>query len=383
MSLSNVDKLRDVKSAITRSGYYLDYKKCVDVDLTMMQVLENIENGDFSDLSKYFDGDSLNALVIYYYSKYSDNNDILTLFSKNKLPLKNAYAQYNLYLFDKRFSKYFTDEELVTIFKKYDSITSVFYDRLFNKYAKRSVHSSTNVLKEEYYSIIGGTKNKDKLNKLASEIDDNFECRYSDSEQEKIMKDFVKIFKTKPNLMASGIDNYHNLISPKFILVFGADMILNFNSVLMDCLKDCYGLSVENLVRIKNMLVNDPKFLPPISLTNEVFEVFSDNDLVNMSQEDAIIYDAAIKEGTLKRVKELVDKGYSFSSSNPMVNSDFLDMFDDDTIFMLSDAALRKISNLKVSRKFRDGRHDYEYRKAVNKVVKKELRKNKVMSLFR
>ena len=247
--------LGKIKAIVKSRKIKLDDEKIIkDVDKKMIEVIREVifnENREINkkdeEIKKDYDLNTMKTLVLYYTALYFDNLELLSGLLESGFYGDDEEIEYIvLYPLDKRLSSKFDTNKYVNYINNHSSIFHYFYNSLsFQDVDKASDYAAI----RKFSEIIN--TNPDILIKIEQCDNDRHEC--------------VKNFLTKENI--------------NFI---GTDILINANFDQIRMLSYDFE-SKEHKKRMIN-LVAKYKYDVDLKDWDDVFEIFSDNEIKNINK---------------------------------------------------------------------------------------------------
>ena len=169
-------------------------------------------------------------------------------------------------------------------------------------------------------------------------------------EREKYSKEFSDIVHIDQTTLRVGSDKYGNVdrcnyLTKKNIEYFGKDFLLRIDDNRRNIINNIsFNLQEEEALKIKELLIRYPNYTGIVELSSELLQNFNIDELNFMSKKDSILYEAAIKNGLLDRVKNIIKVYPNFNCPISFIREEIFRILTDDEIIGLSDNAKSKIA---------------------------------------
>ena len=138
------ERLNYIRNSVKCGVKEFDYSKIFKIDLLIKDELDKmydtmINNSKINDKNyvkncsaSQDEPKELKKLVLYYYAIYNDNLDLLKKLVEENFKFEDNNGNLNLFALDRNFTKYFNDDELVSILKCSGAECKSFYNKLMN-----------------------------------------------------------------------------------------------------------------------------------------------------------------------------------------------------------------------------------------------------------
>lgn len=345
------DVLESIHSTIQCNNIKLDKETLDKTDeVFAKEIPKRIENintkkrGVYRDnISHYVNKDVFDNLVLDYFAYANDNVELLDALRKNKIRFVSGSSM-NLFVLDKNFSRHFKNSKfLELISNQCITLRNIFYD----------ARSLTSEEKEKYLS----------------------EC--------------ASILSSKPKLTIDSKDRNQfgeerilsRLLSYRNVKFFGINFIAASTIHQRRVLNDLGGnLDDEDLGRLLDIMKTHPSFETKIDLRSDVFKILSNEEIVNMSDKDAKIYDICFLKNLsfedLCRVHHILQLNPDFVCDRSFIKHEIIKCIEDDSdIAFLSAEAKKKIGSIVPV--ISDNVYIYPYKKILKVVSRDKKRREK------
>ena len=309
-------------------------------------------------------GKELKKLVLYYYAIYNDNLDLLKKLVEENFKFEDNNGNLNLFALDRNFTKYFNDDELVSILKCSGAECKSFYNKLMNIEGKKINYPNRKERLEEYIKL----RNKllfdyekisinERLDELASQINIEFIYQYDESERNKIMSDYVSLMRINPMISKRRNQyeyefSYRNLVTPSNLEILGVDTLLSLSDYQKDMINRNYNeRDTYVAIRMKELIDKKPDFYTRLTLNDEILDNLTNDDIINLTPEMEEIFEKAALTHNVSRIKGLVKKEFCLEENMDFIDNDFLDSLSDEEIMRISLKAKTKIRDILLNKK--------------------------------
>lgn len=245
-------------------------------------------------------------IVIKYYAITQDNLDLLKKLEEEDFSFLGLHHVVKFFALDKQLTNKFKEKDFIKYIKKYDTVF------------------------EHFYGTLRGLDHK---------------------EREQYFKDFAEIIKSDPTTLKIG-DNSSincNFLTRRNIELFGKDYLINTSDKQRNLINTfSFHIDEDSIDKIKELIEKYPDINISFPLYNEMFNDFTIDELGNMSEKNSRIYEAAVKNHIVPRVKELLKERPDFDPPISFIRKEIFRVLDNDTILSLSDDAISEISSLRI-----------------------------------
>ena len=178
---------------------------------------------------------------------------------------------------------------------------------------------------------------------------------YNEEEQEQLLNDFAEILHNNieyalyPNAKETGFNTYNNILTARNMTAFGKEFLMGLNDqqkTVIDSLN--FRLEEEHLKKIKELLTKYPHKVFNIELRGSILDNFTVDEIGNMSLKDIELYDWAMKESCLEKMKEVLKINPSFDCPKKFVIIEIFRTLDAETIAGLTRAGIEEICEIKI-----------------------------------
>ena len=318
----------------------LEEEKRKQVDQRMRVVLKE----GYSESSEEKKQKFKDIMVLYYYALYNDNVNLLQNLLAENYNFENCGCKLNLDVLNKNITSLFLEKDYVHLVKKQDTVITNF------------LHSIKDLTPEE----------KEKLQeKFASILTINPEFAIKNSEKSSSSKDSISL--------------YENLLTRGPLELFTVKELLNLQEnqkQVLDHWADV--MEIERLKRIRTLIGEYPEYSDRIFLSQAILSNFSNQELNEMSEEDARMYQKADRMDLVNRVKQVKKINPEFKCVNNFIITGAFDQLTDQEIAELSEGTQERIVNYYCSQIRRD---TAEYEEGLAKLIKREKQKQHVKKI--
>lgn len=380
-----LEKLNEIKTTIHNSGFRIDYRKAYDVDRKMRHVIDCLldpHTGDDSLVRLYKELDmrvnlrhSL-TLVYYYFALYQDNLPLLRRMLQEDVGLFDEEENFTFELLDQNFSQYFTEDQYLYLVRYCREELLSFYRNVFSRnhmkgdmFHRRELLKELGRLSEKLFSTEKTISEKekklceDRIEEISDDLKTSYTYRYSPEEMDRYCKKFASIMTKDPFICKRpeterDQEIYTELLSPEVFDLYGEDQILQMS----DSEKNLVSSHVNNpnaLERIKHLFEKYPDFHASIRLEPEVLQLFTDEELYHFPEEKVSLYERALREGVISRVRSVEKSNQAIVKHPGIVNKIVFDTLSDEEISHLSERAVGKISNLVLHTRVMSAEEEY------------------------
>ena len=374
------ERLDYIRNLVKCGVKEFDYSKIFKIDLLIKDELDKmydtmINNSKIND-KNYVKNCSvsqdelkeLKKLVLYYYAIYNDNLDLLKKLVEENFKFEDNNGNLNLFALDRNFTKYFNDDELVSILKCSGAECKSFYNKLMNIEGKKINYPNRKERLEEYIKL----RNKllfdnlndyekislnERLDELASQINIEFIYQYDESERNKIMSDYVSLMRINPMISKRRNQyeyefSYRNLVTPSNLEILGVDTLLSLSDYQKDMINRNYNERDSYVaIRMKELIDKKPDFYTRLTLNDEILDNLTNDDIINLTPEMEEIFEKAALTHNVSRIKGLVKKEFCLEENMDFIDNDFLDSLSDEEIMRISLKAKTKIRDILLNKK--------------------------------
>lgn len=174
-----------------------------------------------------------------------------------------------------------------------------------------------------------------------------------------IKKELENFFSKLISVSSKKIDNdkhdisktFRNLLIPDNFLIFGSEMLLNLSYYQREMVNENYnGKNIIPMIKLRDILLKNPDFYTRLHFTEEILNVFSDQEIIDMTPKLERIFSKADNIGYVGRVRNIV-LGAGVELDDKFVDSDFLNALSDEQIKELSVAAKEKIKKVLLNKR--------------------------------
>lgn len=174
------------------------------------------------------------------------------------------------------------------------------------------------------------------------------------NEKEKYSKDFSDIVHSDHttlnvgNYDKYGVDNHSFLVKKNFEF-FGKEFLLGLSHEQREIINNLHiSLNEESALKIKELLTKYPLYEGLIPLTDSLLYYFSVDEINSMSEKDAVLYEIAIQNNLLDRMKNILSINPLFDCPKTFIREEIFRILSDSEIVNLSDEAKEEIINIKI-----------------------------------
>lgn len=374
------ERLDYIRTTVKCGVKEFDYSKIFKIDLLIKEELDKMYDAKMSNpktKDKYYvvnggissdERKELKKLVLYYYAIYNDNLDLLKKLVDENFKFEDNNGNLNLYALDRNFTKYFNEDELVSILKCSGAECKSFYNKLMNVESKKINYPNRKELLEEYEKLrnklLFGNLSEDervsiksRLEEIASQINIEVFYKYDEGERDKIMSDFVSLMRINP--MISKRKNqyedefsYRNLVTPSNLEILGVDTLLSLSDYQKDMINRNYNARDSYaVIRMKELIDKAPDFYTRLTLNDEILNNLTNDEIINLTPEMEEIFEKAALTHNVSRIKGLVKKEFCLEENIDFIDNDFLDSLSDEEIIKISLKARTKIRDILLNKK--------------------------------
>lgn len=287
------------------------------------------------------------------------------LYDKRVLPLTVKYFAY----IEDNMTLYNTLMEDGYSFYKNHSINFYALDRVITGNFKKNEYKNL-LLKYEkpisrFYATLRGL-DKDKKEKISLEF-----------------SDIVHIDQTtlKVGCDRFGEISHYNFLTSNNIENFGKEFLLKTSDRQREIISDMhFNLNDSEASKIKELFNKYPNYSGVIDLSRELLDSFTIDELNYMSLKDSILFEEALKNNVVERMKNILSLDPSFDCPSSFIREEIFRVLSDPQIIELSDDAKKSISLIKIPRV--DGVLVMPVKK-INKIVFKDKLHKKMESIIR
>ncbi len=374
------ERLDYIRTTVKCGVKEFDYSKIFKIDLLIKEELDKMYDAKMSNpktKDKYYVVNSgissderkeLKKLVLYYYAIYNDNLDLLKKLVDENFKFEDSSGNLHLYALDRNFTKYFNEDELVSILKCSGAECKSFYNKLMNVESKKINYTNRKELLEEYeklrnkllFSNLSNTERiyiNNRLEEILPKINIEVFYKYDDSERDKIMSDFVSLMRINPMISKKKnqyIDefSYRNLVTPSNLEILGVDTLLNLSDYQKDMINRNYdGRDSYSVIRMKELIDKNPDFYTRLTLNDEILNNLTNDEIINLTPEMEEIFEKAALTHNVSRIKGLVKKEFCLEENMDFIDNDFLEALSDEEIIKISLKARTKIRDILLNKK--------------------------------
>ena len=399
------ERLDYVRTTVKCGVKEFDYSKIFKIDLLIKEELDKMYDAKMSNpktKDKYYVVNSgissderkeLKKLVLYYYAIYNDNLDLLKKLVDEKFKFEDSSGNLHLYALDRNFTKYFNEDELVSILKCSGAECKSFYNKLMNVESKKINYTNRKELLEEYeklrnkllFSNLSNTERiyiNNRLEEILPKINIEVFYKYDDSERDKIMSDYVSLMRINPMISKKKnqyIDefSYRNLVTPSNLEILGVDTLLNLSDYQKDMINRNYdGRDSYSVIRMKELIDKNPDFYTRLTLNDEILNNLTNDEIINLTPEMEEIFEKAALTHNVSRIKGLVKKEFCLEENMDFIDNDFLEALSDDEIIKISLKARTKIRDILLNKKrilHKANNNRYVLTKKIKGIVARDL----------
>ena len=254
--------------------------------------------------------------------------------------------------FDKRIFplvvKYFAYiEDNMTLYEELMEDNYIFHDNHKIKFYSLDRILTGNFRKNEYKNML--LKNEEAVSSFYYSI-----RGLEKSEKEEYSKIFSDIVHTDHTTLNVGYSNTNDINNCSFLTkgnieLFGKEFLLKLNKKQRNIInKINFRLSEEDALLIKELFNKYPDYEGVIPLSSELLHNFSLDEINSMSIKDYILYETAMKNNLVDRVKEILKIDSSFDCPKGFIKEEIFRVLTNEEIIELSDDAKEKISNISI-----------------------------------
>ncbi len=374
------ERLDYIRTTVKCGVKEFDYSKIFKIDLLIKEELDKMYDAKMSNpktKDKYYVVNSgissderkeLKKLVLYYYAVYNDNLDLLKKLVDENFKFEDSSGNLHLFALDRNFTKYFNEDELVSILKCSGAECKSFYNKLMNVESKKINYTNRKELLEEYeklrnkllFSNLSNTERiyiNNRLEEILPKINIEVFYKYDDSERDKIMSDFVSLMRINPMISKKKnqyIDefSYRNLVTPSNLEILGVDTLLNLSDYQKDMINRNYdGRDSYSVIRMKELIDKNPDFYTRLTLNDEILNNLTNDEIINLTPEMEEIFEKAALTHNVSRIKGLVKKEFCLEENMDFIDNDFLEALSDEEIIKISLKARTKIRDILLNKK--------------------------------
>lgn len=399
------ERLDYIRTTVKCGVKEFDYSKIFKIDLLIKEELDKMYDAKMSNpktKDKYYVVNSgissderkeLKKLVLYYYAVYNDNLDLLKKLVDENFKFEDSSGNLHLFALDRNFTKYFNEDELVSILKCSGAECKSFYNKLMNVESKKINYTNRKELLEEYeklrnkllFSNLSNTERiyiNNRLEEILPKINIEVFYKYDDSERDKIMSDYVSLMRINPMISKKKnqyIDefSYRNLVTPSNLEILGVDTLLNLSDYQKDMINRNYdGRDSYSVIRMKELIDKNPDFYTRLTLNDEILNNLTNDEIINLTPEMEEIFEKAALTHNVSRIKGLVKKEFCLEENMDFIDNDFLEALSDDEIIKISLKARTKIRDILLNKKrilHKANNNRYVLTKKIKGIVARDL----------
>lgn len=143
--------------------------------------------------------------------------------------------------------------------------------------------------------------------------------------------------------------NHYGFLTVRNIEIYGKEFLLKLTKEQREIINNIHSsISEEDVMKVKELINKYPDYKNTIPLNSCILRLFTIDEIYSMTIKDYILYDAAIKNNVVKRVKELLEEDPSFDCPKEFIKEEIFRILDNQEILELSDDAKDKISKVKI-----------------------------------
>ena len=367
-----------IRKYIRMSIQDFDYGNSLVADLEIKKELENfydkliIKNNNKSKFKVKNRGytpeeyNVLRKLSIKYYAICNDNLSLWKKLSTEHYLFGNQNVKF--FALDKNFTKYFSEDELVFLLKHCNSECENFFSKLISVSSKRIDNDSRGLLLDSYYDISDRLLYDSKLDsRTRKDLEDELSCiskklnkvnvyKYSDDDRDNLMMMFRQVILQNPGIAKKNDKHdisktFRNLLVPDNFLIFGSEMLLNLSYYQREMVNENYnGKNIIPMIKLRDILLKNSDFYTRLHFTEEILNVFSDQEIIDMTPKLERIFSKADNIGHVGRVRNIV-LGAGVELDDKFVDPDFLNALSDEQIKELSVVAKEKIKKVLLNKR--------------------------------
>ena len=297
------------------NNIHLTEEQIKDADEEIIKII--IENGVLDEIPERetaFDellkvSDKFVAPFVFYYYAYTQGN--LTLLKKlNHLhySFHDKMYSYKMFPLDREYSEHFEEDEYIRLLLRNNIVMRNFDASLLNTRGQE---------KKEY------------------------------------KKRFVDILKKNPEVAHDSRDG--NRVYKYYLLksnmdIFGDEFLLNATDdqkYIIDKIR--FKLTDLTEHRLKTYLEKYPDVVPLIELTPQTLQFFTIDELANLSEKDAKLYECAFRKEVPNRIKHILSLDPNFFCEADLIDPDILDFIDDEDLLNLTSIGRKELIELSLS----------------------------------
>ena len=278
------------------------------------------------------------------------------------------YLQDTLEIEEKEFNVHYigrpilsTERKIYPAVMKYFAITqenSGLYDELSEE-GYEFIERQTSF---KFYSLDRSFTNHFKRNefkKLILKNDEVFRTFYNSlrgldsKEKELYYTEFENIIRKDASTMRVGYNpkveyNSYNYLTYRNIKYFGSDYLINIGDNARNIINNLHCKVDEDVaLYIKTLLDKYPDYKNRIPIDSKVIDSFTVDELNEMSYKDSKLYEYALKNNLVSRVKELLKENEDFIAPENFIREEVFKVLSNEEILNLSMDAIEKISKIK------------------------------------
>ena len=356
------ERLDYIRNSVKCGVKEFDYSKIFKIDLLIKDELDKMYDTKINN-SKINDKNYVKNCSV----SQDELKELKKLVEEN-FKFEDNNGNLNLFALDRNFTKYFNDDELVSILKCSGAECKSFYNKLMNIEGKKINYPNRKERLEEYIKL----RNKllfdnlndyekislnERLDELASQINIEFIYQYDESERNKIMSDYVSLMRINPMISKRRNQyeyefSYRNLVTPSNLEILGVDTLLSLSDYQKDMINRNYNeRDTYVAIRMKELIDKKPDFYTRLTLNDEILDNLTNEDIINLTPEMEEIFEKASLTHNVSRIKGLVKKEFCLEENMDFIDNDFLDSLSDEEIMRISLKAKTKIRDILLNKK--------------------------------
>ena len=381
------ERLDYIRNSVKCVVKEFDYSKVFKIDLLIKDELDKMYDTKINN-SKINDKNYVKNCSV----SQDEPKELKKLVEEN-FKFEDNNGNLNLFALDRNFTKYFNDDELVSILKCSGAECKSFYNKLMNIEGKKINYPNRKERLEEYIKL----RNKllfdnlndyekisinERLDELASQINIEFIYQYDESERNKIMSDYVSLMRINPMISKRRNQyeyefSYRNLVTPSNLEILGVDTLLSLSDYQKDMINRNYNeRDTYVAIRMKELIDKKPDFYTRLTLNDEILDNLTNDDIINLTPEMEEIFEKAALTHNVSRIKGLVKKEFCLEENMDFIDNDFLDSLSDEEIMRISLKAKTKIRDILLNKKrilYKANNNRYVLTKKIKGIAARDL----------
>lgn len=316
MSSLTIEKILEaIRYIITQNGYELTEKQIDKANKEIIPYLYETLTISDKDYNVHYIGRpvlskdrKIYPAVMKYFSITQENSGLYNDLLEDGYRFIEPHTNFKFYSLDRNFTNHFKKNEFKKLILKNDEVFRTFY------YSLRGLDSKE---KELYYT-----------------------------EFERIIRKDASTMKVGQN--TRGGYNSFNYLTYRNIKYFGGDYLTSIGTNERNVINNLHcRLDDEIVSYIKSLLEKYPDFKAMIPIDSKVIKNFTIDELNNMSYKDSKLYEHALKNNLVSRVKELLKMDEDFNAPENFIREEVFKVLSNEEILNLSMDAIEKISKIK------------------------------------